>query len=90
MTESILIHKANLEDLADILSEKILSRITKNSPKDETGTSVKKISATEFCKRAGITKRTFYNWKDKGIVTAERIGGRFYLNESEVSDFFMS
>lgn len=92
MTTNILIEQTTVNELADILTDRIVERLGSQGTRQQHKTTERKINVTEFCRRAGISRKTFFNWKNRGIIPAERPGGTgpWLMVESEVSQFLKS
>jgi predicted DNA-binding transcriptional regulator AlpA len=44
------------------------------------------LSANDICKRFGITKPTVYEWRDRGILVARKLGARVYYRMDEIEE----
>lgn len=87
LTKTIQIQEFTIDELADTVAEKLLSKIevylkeyaTKN---DET--ILTREEAAEFLK---INITTLWNWSKRGILVPFGIGNRVYYKKQEIIDY---
>lgn len=76
------ISQENLQAVANQISHNVCSNIR------DVLSSIDKpneyLSANDICKRFGITKPTVYEWRDRGILIARKLGARVYYRMDEI------
>ena len=87
----IILHQTPVDELTNIISEKLASRFDSLLEKKIDTLSrahlenkQRRLSRGEFCRRAEISRNTSYAWERKGLIKPDRTGGGWSILEGDV------
>lgn len=64
------------EDLKTDLLTTVRSELSQHKNQE-----ARRIPSADYCREKNIVRQTLYQWRDKGIVKTEMIGGKLYVIE---------
>jgi hypothetical protein len=76
-----------MDTLIKILNEfkaSLISEIREEFMRHQQQSKPHRITSTDYCREMEITRQTLYQWRDKGLIKTEKIGGKNYVIEDSV------
>jgi len=84
-TKVIEIHELGVDELTEIIAEKLLLKL-KHYKDDLDKKEVVFLTRTETCKMLKISLPTLWHWSKNGILISYRLGNRLFYKKQEIID----
>ena len=87
ITKTVQIQEVSVDELADIVAEKLLNKIDVYLKEYATKNDDTILTREETAKFLKINITTLWNWSKRGILIPFGIGNRVYYKKQEIIDY---